>query len=53
MRLDFKNLMGGGVVGSTANMVINAVGDAIIDSQRNEIITLVKQTLKDLVYLSF
>ena len=42
--LDFKfeNLMGGGIVGSTVNLVINAMGEAIIESQRQMLITVLK-----------
>ena len=42
--LDFKfqNLMGGGVVGSTVNIVINAVGEAIVENQRKQLIMLFK-----------
>ena len=42
--LDFKfeNLMGGGMIGSTVNMVINAMGEGIIESQRQMLITVLK-----------
>lgn len=42
--LDFKfeNLMGGGMVGSTVNLVINAMGEAIIESQRQMLISMLK-----------
>ena len=42
--LDFKfeNLMGGGIVGSTVNMVINAMGEGIIESQRQMLIKALK-----------
>ena len=49
VHFNFDNLMGGGVVGSAANMVINTIGEAIIDSQRKHIITLMKDTFKDQV----
>ena len=38
----FQNLMGGGIVGSTVNLVINAMGEAIIESQRQMLITVLK-----------
>ena len=38
----FRNLMGGGIVGSTVNLVINAIGEAIIESQRQMLITALK-----------
>lgn len=43
--LDFKfeNLMGGGIIGSTVNLVINAMGEAIIESQRQMLIELIKK----------
>lgn len=42
--LDFKfdNLMGGGIVGSTVNLVINAMGEGIIESQRQMLISILK-----------
>jgi hypothetical protein len=47
VHFDFQNLMGGGVMGSAANLVINAVGEAIIDSQRQLIISLMKTRFKE------
>ena len=49
VHFNFGNLMGGGVVGSAANMVINTIGEAIIDSQKKHIITLMKETFKEQV----
>jgi len=40
---DFDDLMGGGVVGSTANMVINVMGEAIVESQKNLVISYARQ----------
>ena len=42
--LDFKfeNLMGGGIVGSTVNLVINAMGEGIIESQRQMLINVLQ-----------
>ena len=39
----FENLMGGGIVGSTANLVINAMGEAIIEAQKNEMIEFLRK----------
>jgi hypothetical protein len=47
VNFDFQNLMGGGVVGSAANLVINAMGEAILDSQRQHIVTLMKTRFKE------
>jgi len=49
--LDFKfeNLMGGGMIGSTVNMVINAMGEGIIESQRQMLITVLKQQFHNYV----
>jgi hypothetical protein len=38
VRFDFSDLLGGGVAGTVANLVINAMGAAIIESQREDII---------------
>ena len=49
--LDFKfeNLMGGGIVGSTVNLVINAMGEAIIESQRKMLIELITTKFHEIV----
>ena len=49
--LDFKfeNLMGGGIVGSTVNLVINAMGEAIIESQRKMLIELITNKFHEIV----
>lgn len=49
--LDFKfeNLMGGGIVGSTVNLVINAMGEAIIESQRKMLIEILEKQFHRLV----
>lgn len=49
--LDFKfdNLMGGGIVGSTINLVINAMGEGIIESQRQMLISVLKNQFHNYV----
>ena len=47
VKFDFENLMGGGVIGNTANTVINSVGEAIVENQRSKIIANVKQVFRD------
>ena len=49
--LDFKfeNLMGGGIVGSTVNLVINAMGEGIIESQRQMLISILKNQFHNYV----
>ncbi len=49
VRFDFKELMGGGAVGSAANLVINAVGGAIVDAQKKNIASLLKETFRKAV----
>ncbi len=49
VKFNFQNLMGGGVVGSAANMVINTMGEAIVDSQKNRIANLLKITFREQV----
>ncbi len=41
--------MGGGVVGSAANMVINTMGEAIVSSQKKKIANLLKDTFREQV----
>ena len=45
----FENLMGGGVVGSTVNLVINAMGEAIIESQRQMLIDILKEQFHNFI----
>jgi len=49
VRFNFENLMGGGVVGSAANMVINTMGEAIVDAQKKQIADLMRRTFKEQV----
>ena len=35
---EFQNLMGGGVVGSTINVIINVLGEEIVKTQKHQII---------------
>ena len=39
---EFKNLMGGGVVGSTINVIINVLGEEIVKTQKGHIIDLLR-----------
>ena len=45
----FQNMMGGGVVGSTINLVINAMGGAIVESQKLELIKSLRDTFKNII----
>ena len=44
VNFEFENLMGGGVVGSAANMVINVVGNSIIEAEKKQLLTYVRKT---------
>jgi hypothetical protein len=43
INFEFQNLMGGGIVGSTINMVINVIGEEIVHNQKGQIVDLVKK----------
>ncbi len=49
VKFDFKNMMGGGAVGSAVNMVINTMGEAIVDSQKLKIVGRLKDTFREQV----
>ena len=46
---DFKNLMGGGVIGSTINVIINVIGEEIVKKQKGEMTGLMKQAFHDIL----
>ena len=49
LRLYFENLMGGGPVGSAANMVINIMGQFIFDSEKHKILSYIKTSFKRII----
>lgn len=52
-KFKFEKLMGGGAIGSTANLVINTVGQAIVNSQKKSVVRMIKkwskQAVKDVI----
>ena len=40
---EFQNLMGGGVVGSTINVIINVLGEEIVKTQKHQIIDALRK----------
>ena len=39
---EFKNLMGGGIVGSTINVIINVLGEEIVKTQKGHLIDILR-----------
>jgi len=46
---DFENLMGGGVVGSTAHMVINTFGESFVEAQKDILLAEMKKVFRQVV----
>ena len=46
---DFKNLMGGGIIGNTINVIINVIGEEIIKTQKGEMSNLMKNAFHDIM----
>ena len=46
---DFKNLMGGGVIGSTINVIINVIGEEIVKKQKGEMTGLMREAFHDIL----
>ena len=46
---EFENLMGGGVVGNTLNVVINVVGEEIVRQQKIKLIEEFKKKFPELI----
>ena len=42
LNFEFKNLMGGGVVGSTINVIINVLGEEIVKTQKGHLIDILR-----------
>ena len=46
---DFKNLMGGGIIGNTINVIINVIGEEIIKTQKGEMSGMMKDVFHDIM----
>ena len=46
---DFKNLMGGGIIGNTINVIINVIGEEIIKTQKGEMTGMMKDVFHDIM----
>ena len=46
---DFKNIMGGGIIGNTINVIINVIGEEIIKTQKGEMSNLMKDAFHDII----
>jgi hypothetical protein len=51
VRFSFENLMGGGAMGSVANLIVNAMGEAIVNEKKKQAVTLIKNLFKQRVSL--
>ena len=48
---DFKNLMGGGVIGSTLNVIIDVIGEEIVKKQKGELTGRMKEAFHEILSL--
>lgn len=53
IHFDFQNLMGGGIIGASANAAINVMGDAIIQNEKTLIIKILKENYHAIIETLF
>ena len=46
---EFQNLMGGGLMGNTLNLVINVVGEEIVKTQKSKLVELMKENFHEII----
>lgn len=49
INFEFQNLMGGGIVGSTINVIINVLGEEIVKTQKGHIIDILKNAFHEIL----
>ena len=49
LNFEFKNLMGGGIIGTTLNVIINALGEEIVKTQKGQITSVLSKAFHDIL----
>ena len=49
IKFEFENLMGGGFVGSTINVIINVLGEEIVKTQKGHIMDILRNAFHDIL----
>ena len=49
LHFKFENLLGGGIIGNTLNIIINVLGEEIVKTQKGEITNALKKAFHDIL----